>query len=210
MRSKPGIIGVCAMELPIALVLLSVFGCILAGQGSNTRHGGSEVKNAAEARGIALNYLRKHNVQNAPTANIVWQEQDGTPPQWVGGVFNEFISDEWIVKVFYPVVSLGNTVYQVVVFNIKLDCHWKGTLQFGCTVSQLSTFKQISEEESRQIGLNFLKKSPTFAFDSVNGRVALARVEPVSYPYRWGLVNKFKCVHLGYGDCSRQILVIAH
>ncbi len=54
-----------------------------------------EVSDATEARDAALAYLREHESKNAPSAEIVWKEEDVTPPDWVGAVHIEFTSDEW-------------------------------------------------------------------------------------------------------------------
>lgn len=196
MRSKLKIIGIYVT----VVTLLSVCGCTAPGEGD------TKVKSAAQAKDAALSYLRGHNSENVPSGDIVWQEQDVTPPHWVGGVFKEFTSDEWTIRVSYPVVPLENTVYEVVVFNIKQGWHWKGTVEFDGSVTELSAFEQMSEEESQQIALDFLKKSPTFTFNGIENSIKLVRVEPAFCPHCWGFVYEFRCAHPGYGDRSGQIL----
>ena len=93
-----------------------------------------EVRSAAEVKDVSLDYLRENDSENAPSSDIVWQEEDITPKDWVGGVFKEFTSDEWTVKVTYPVLPPENTIYQVVVSSIKLGWHWKGTVEFDGSV----------------------------------------------------------------------------
>jgi hypothetical protein len=61
-------------------------------------------------------------------------------------------------------------------------------------------------EESQQIALDFLKQSPTFAFDGIEDSIKLVRVEPAFCPNCWGFVYAFQCAHPGYGDRTGQIL----
>ena len=79
-----------------------------------------KVTDAAEVRNTALAYLREYDAHNAPSADILWQEQDVTPPDCVGpdcvgAVHKEFTSDEWIITVVCPVMPPEMRVYQVVI-----------------------------------------------------------------------------------------------
>ncbi len=166
----------------------------------------SEIESAVDAREAALGYLQEQYDEHAPATNLDWQEEDVTPPQWVGGVFKEYRANQWIVKITYPVVSLESTIYQLVIFNNDHGWHWKGTVEFDGTITELSNFRQITEEISQQIALDFLKNSPTFAFDGIEGSINLIRVEPAFCPYCWGFVYQFQCSHAGYGDRHDKML----
>jgi len=43
-----------------------------------------KVRDATEARDVALAYLQEHEPQNAPSAGIIWQEEDVTPRDKAG------------------------------------------------------------------------------------------------------------------------------
>jgi len=176
--------------------LLAAFGC----------SGASEIESASDAREAVLSYLREQYNEYAPANNLNWQEEDVTRPQWVGGVFKEYRANQWIIKITYPVVHLESTIYQLVVFNNDHGWHWRGTVEFDGTITELSSFQQITEEISQQIALDFLKNSPTFAFDGIEGSIKLIRVEPAFCPYCWGFVYQFQCSHAGYGDRHDKML----
>ncbi len=165
-----------------------------------------EVRSAAEAKDVAVTNLQKHESQNAPGSDIVWQEEDVTPLDWVGGIFKEFTSDEWTIRVSYPVVLPENTVYQVVVSSIKLGWHWKGTVEFDGSVTEISAFKQMSKEESQRIAEEFVKNSPTFVFDGIEDTLRLTDTLTARCPYCWSFIFEFDCRNAGYGDRTEQVL----
>ena len=151
----------------------------------------SEVRSAAEAKDVALDYLRENDAQNAPNSNLVWQEEDVTPQDWVGGVFKEFTSDKWTIRVSYPVVLPENTVYQVVVSSVKLGWHWKGTVEFDSSVTEISAFKQMSKEESQRIAEEFVENSLTFIFDGIEDTLRLTETLTARCPYCWAFFFHF-------------------
>ena len=167
---------------------------------------GIEVTDAAEARDVALTYLRKHDAQNAPSADIVWQEEDVTPPGWVGGVFKEFTSDEWTIKVSYAVLPPESTVYQITVSSIKLGWRWKGSVKADGSLTEVSAFRQMSQEESQRIAEEFLRNSPTFAFDGIEDTLRLTDTLRPRCPYCWVFIYEFDSRHPGYADRTGEIL----
>ena len=171
-----------------------------------------EVSDATEARDAALAYLREHESKNAPSAEIVWKEEDVTPPDWVGAVHIEFTSDEWTVTVSCPVVPPEMRVYQVVVSSIKLGWHWKGSVKADGSLTEVSPFRQMSEEESQKIAKGFLKNSPTFAFDGIEDTLKLTDTLRPRCPYCWVFVFEFDSEHPGYADRTGKMLadVITH
>jgi len=136
----------------------------------------------------------------------VWQEEDVTPQDWVGGVFKEFTSDEWTINVSYPVLPPENTIYQVVVSSIKLGWHWKGTVEFDGSVTELSAFKQMSKEESQRIAEEFVRNSPTFVFDGIKDTLRLRDTLTARCPYCWSFIFEFDSRNAGYGDRTGQVL----
>jgi len=165
-----------------------------------------EVSDATDARDAALVYLREHEGQNAPNATIEWQEEDVTPPDWEGAVFTEFTSDEWTVTVVCPVVPPESAVYQVVVSSVKLGWHWKGSVKADGSVTEVSAFKQMSEEESKKIAEQFVRNSPTFAFDGIENTLELTGTLTVRCPYCWVFIFEFDSRHPGYGDRTGEVL----
>jgi len=173
---------------------------------------GLKVRDASEARDTALTYLREHEGQNAPTAGIEWQAEDITPPGLVGVGMKEFASDEWTIKVSYPIVAPENTVYQVVVSSVKLGWHWKGSVDADGNVTEVSAFKQMSEAESWNLAEEFVRNSPTFVFDGITDTFRLADTLTARCPYCWVFIFEFDSAHAGYGDRTGQALaeVITH
>jgi len=196
-------------KLYMGIVILSAVALVMGGCVSES---GSEIEGAEEARDAALTYLQEHEPQNAPSTDIVWQEEDVTPPGWVGQVFKEFTSDEWTIKVSYPVLLPENTIYQVVVSSIKLGWHWKGSVKADGSVTELSAFKQMSKEESQKIAEEFVRNSPTFAYDGIEGTLTLTDTLTARCPYCWVFILEFDSSNAGYGDRTGQALaeVITH
>lgn len=195
-------------KLYFGVVVLCILGLLL---GSCASEPSPEIRSAAEAKDVALNYLREYDAQNTPSSDVVWQEEDVTPQDWVGGVFKEFTSDEWTVKVTYPVLPPENTIYQVVVSSIKLGWHWKGTVEFDGSVTGLSAFKQMSKEESQRIAEEFVKNSPTFVFDGIEDTLRLTDTLTARCPYCWVFIFEFDSSQPGYGDRTGLMLpLITH
>ena len=190
-------------------LVMAMLGIIALVAGACTSQPGplpSEVRDAAEARGVALSYLLAHVGDKAPSPGADWQAQDVTPPGLVGSTTIEFTSGEWRIKVSYPVVPPENTVYQVVVSSVKLGWHWEGTVEYDGTVTEVSPFKQISEEDSQTIAEEFLRNSPTFAFDGIEGSLRLVETLYPDIEYAWSFIFTFESRHAGYGDRAGQIV----
>lgn len=196
-------------KLYMGIVILSAVALVMGGCVSES---GSEIEGAEEARDAALTYLQEHEPQNATSTGIVWQEEDVTPPGWVGGVFKKFTSDEWTIKVSYPVVLPKNTIYEVTLTSIKLGWHWKGSVKADGSVTELSAFQQMSEEESQTIAEEFARNSPTFVYDGIEGTLTLTDTLTARCPYCWVFIFEFDSRHAGYGDRTGQVLaeVITH
>jgi len=170
-----------------------------------------EISNASEAQDAALTYLREHYAQNAPSADIEWQEEDVTPRDKgghpvPGEMHTEFTSDEWTVRVTYAVLPPEHTVYQVVVSSITLGWHWKGSVKADGSLTEVSPFRQMSEEESHKIAEEFLRNSPTFTFDGIEDTFRLADTLRPRCPYCWVFIFEFDSRHPGYADRTGKVL----
>lgn len=186
--------------------VMAVMGLMVLPLGACAGEPGPAVTGAAGARDVALVYLQEREVQPAPGIDLVWQEEDITPPGLFGAVHKEFASDEWTVKVWYPVVPPESGVYQVVVSSAELGWHWKGRVEADGSVTELGAFRQMSEEESRRIAEEYLRNSPTFVFDGMEETLILADTLTTQHPYSWIFVFEFDSRHAGYGDRTGQIL----
>ena len=170
------------------------------------------VRDAAGARDVAITYLQKQVGENAPATDIEWDEENITPPSLVGQETSAFTSDEWTITVSYPVVLPENALYEVEVSSIKFVRHWKGIVKPDSSVTELSPFTQMSEEESRRIAKEFVKSSPTFVFDGIEDTLRLTDTITLRCPHCWQFIFEFDSGHAGYGDRTGQALaqVITH
>ena len=120
-----------------------------------------KVRNATQAVNTALSYLRKQKTQNAPDADIKWQEQTlyapGNPDFAITSRL--FTADDWQIEVSQGVAPLNSTVYQVTVFNAELHWYWKGSVKADGVVTEVNAFKLLSEKENKKMAAEFLSKS---------------------------------------------------
>ncbi len=201
-------------KLYFGVVVLCMLGLLL---GSCASEPSLEVRSAAEAVDVALTYLLEREPQNAPDPDIVWHEEDVTPKDEAGhpvpgAVHREFTSDEWTITVSYAVLPLERTVYHVVVSSIKLGWHWKGDVKADGSLVEVSAFRQMSEEESKNMAEEFLRNSATFVFDGIEDTLILADTLRGRCPYCWVFILEFDSEHSGYADRTGKVLaeVITH
>lgn len=82
------------------------------------------------------------------------------------------------------------TVVQGKVTSAIMDGRWDMEFQM----------LMATEEESLEIAEEFLKNSPTFQFDGIEGSIRHIDTLEVFCPYCWGFVFEFECASAGYGD----------
>jgi hypothetical protein len=82
------------------------------------------------------------------------------------------------------------TVIRGEVTDANLDGKWDMELQL----------LMATEEESLEIAMEFLKNSPTFKFDGIEGSIKHVDTQEAFCPYCWGFVFEFTCSNGGYGD----------
>ncbi len=66
-----------------------------------------------------------------------------------------------------------------------------------------------TEEASLEIAEEFVRNSPTFAFDGMEGTLELVETLYPDIEYAWGFVFHFECRHGGYGDRTREMVAQA-
>ncbi len=120
-----------------------------------------EVKNATEAVAACFSYLKKHYAQFRPDAAMKIQEKtiySGGPVDLVT-TSKQFASDSWSIEVSQSFAPLRNIVYQVTVFNPNLGWYWEGSVKADGSVTEITEFKQLSEEEKQRTAEEFTRKS---------------------------------------------------
>ena len=73
----------------------------------------------------------------------------------------------------------------------------------GCATGEAADF---SLEDSRSTAEEYLKSSPTFAFDGMEDTVELVGNWTMRCPYCWAFEFEFQCSHAGYGDRTGQVV----
>ena len=172
----------------------------------------SEVKDAADARDVGFSYLQEQEGQDVPGADAEWQEADVTPPGLVGSTTKEFTSDGWTVEVYSPVVAPQYIRYEVTITSVQMGWHWQGTVKPDGTVTEVSAVTQMSKEGSQAIAEEFVRGSPTFAFDGMEETLKLTETLTARCPFCWSFTFEFDSRQAGYGDRTGKMLaqVITH
>ena len=204
-RNKKRFYGVIAVLGMVALLM----GACASETGTETDDGttpdGLAVINATQARDAALDYLFEKEPQNAPDADILWRDNNVTPPNWVGGSFWEYTGNGWTIDINYPVVALENTVYTVVVSSADTGWHWKGTVKADGSVTELTGFHRITEKESQNIAEEYVRESRTFTYDGIEESLELIETLYPDIEYSWQFLFQFQNQHAGYGDRAGQV-----
>jgi heat shock protein HslJ len=171
-----------------------------------------KVEDAAGARDTALEYLREQYPENAPGTSLQWQEEDITPGGLVGSSVTQFTSDGLTVTVSAPVVAPENVIYTTTITSIDGGWHWKGEVKPDGTVTEASPLTEMSVEWSRDIAEEFVKNSPTFAYDGIEETLELTKTLTARCPFCWVFTFEFDSRHAGYGNREGESLaqVITH
>ena len=99
-----------------------------------------QVPDAARARDVVLDHLRKVNGDQAPAADLNWAEENITPEGLVGGTTLRYTAGDWVVAVSFPVVLPANTIYRVTVSNATVGLQWDGQVDAqGQLLAPIST-----------------------------------------------------------------------
>ncbi len=73
----------------------------------------------------------------------------------------------------------------------------------GCATGKAGEFTQ---KESLIVAEDYLKDSPTFAFDGREDTVVVVGNLTIRCPYCWAFEFDFECSHAGYGDRTGQVI----
>jgi outer membrane murein-binding lipoprotein Lpp len=73
-------------------------------------------------------------------------------------------------------------------------------------IKQEMLAEAITEEEARQIAEDFVRNSPTFAFDGIEDTLQLGETLYPDIENAWQFVFQFESRHAGYGDRTGQML----
>ena len=65
---------------------------------------------------------------------------------------------DWTIEVFQGVAPLAKTVYQITVFNARLHWYWEGSVGADGSLTEVSPFRLLSEEESNRKAEELSKK----------------------------------------------------
>ncbi len=142
------------------------------------------------ARNTAMLYIRDHYGLFVPTKDEDWREENITPEGTVGSSAFQFISGNWSTSVIYPLVSLENISYTVLVTNPGIDFAWEGQVDaFGLvteTSSSSGQFGSLSGDSSNRTPTPTATVTPTpgistLTFTDDTYRLAL------QYPSNWSI-----------------------
>ena len=177
-----------------------VFGACTGAPAANA----ATVNDGAQARDAIIDYLDGRYSSNLPGQDVLWNEEDLTPPGTVGSSTKSYQSDGWTLFISYPIVKPDQTVYDVRLISNDSGWKWEGSVSADGTVSETSPLKQITEDESRQIAEDFVKNSPTFIFDGLDGTLKLVDTVVLRTPFGWTYKYAFQSAHGGYGNRTGQ------
>jgi len=91
------------------------------------------------------------------------------------------------------------TVIRAEVVTATLDEKWN-------MLEQRMISSEISEEESRRMAEDFVRNSPTFQFDGIEGSLKLVETLYPDIETTWQFIFQFESRQAGYGDRTGQIL----
>jgi hypothetical protein len=119
------------------------------------------VRNAAQAWRTVLAYLQSHSLPQVPAQNTTWTEKtlyaEGITDYAVTGKL--FTTGDWIIEVTQDVAPLSRTVYTLTVFNSQSGWYWKGYVNAGGSIIEVTAFQFLTEKERGEINAEFVRKS---------------------------------------------------
>jgi hypothetical protein len=89
------------------------------------------------ARDAALRFITEQYAQQGLGSGLAWQEERLASKGIVGVESYQYSAGDCVVTVFYPVLALEQTVYEVSVVNQTAGFHWEGEVDGQGTVAQL-------------------------------------------------------------------------
>jgi hypothetical protein len=120
-----------------------------------------KVKNTAQAVDMALAYLQSDAPNEAPAPGLQWQEKT----IYAGGTMDYAVTSkllsagDWTIEIYQGVAPLSKTVYQTSVFNTGNHWFWEGAVKADGSLTEVSPFRRLSEEESLRKAESLSKKT---------------------------------------------------
>jgi hypothetical protein len=146
--------------MKLGLVRMQIWLAVLAGLNALSDEA-LKIRNASEAMEVSLAYLREHNRQIAPSANIQWREKTvySEGPVDLVTTSLQFTSDAWIVEISQGLAPLRNIEYRVAVFSPTLGWYWEGRVRADGSVKEENALRQLSGDEKKQKTEEFWRRS---------------------------------------------------
>ena len=88
-------------------------------------------------RDTALAYLSERYGEQAPALDLTWAEERSAPDVWRGAGTYRYIAEDWVVKVYYPMMPPETVVYLVTVANRATGFHWEGQVDTAGGMTEL-------------------------------------------------------------------------
>jgi hypothetical protein len=119
-----------------------------------------KVRNASQAAGAALAYLKERGGQTTPAAGDKWQEKTlyATGVEDYAITSKLFTSGDWKIEVYQGIAPIAKTIYQVTVFNPVLGRYWKGDVKADGGIQEVGPMTTLSEERTRKLTEELAKR----------------------------------------------------
>jgi len=90
--------------------------------------------------------------------------------------------------------------------DIKVKPVVKLTVKNGGPSDPVEGMTEVTIEESQNVAEDFVKNSPTYAFDGMEDTLELTATTDLSTPYGWQFTYEFQSLQAGYGDRTDQMM----
>ena len=122
-----------------------MFGCIFPGNDTtNSQPDLAEkvqeypVSNPKEARDAVLIYIRDNYGFYVPMNYETWLEENITPEGVIGSSGRQYTYGNWVISIIFPVTSVENTNYTILLTNPGLRLFWEGEVNALGVVTESS------------------------------------------------------------------------
>jgi hypothetical protein len=175
------------------------------------------VPDPAAARDAALAFLRGLDVASVPSSEVDWEEADITETGLVGSTTYEYIFQNWVVVVQYPIVNPAETIYKVDVAETEAGLSWHGEVNAS---GEVNGAEMPTVGDSIACWGGFIKSLPDGAqFDDylslgeeagvgiqpadnvVAGQIQVVK-DSSTFVHIWGIIH---CPAIDYGGCYVEV-----
>ena len=102
-----------------------------------------------QARDHALAFLVQHQIPNAPSLDLEWTGKNVTTSGVIGGSQFEFLSNDWQIRITFPIVAPDAVIYSVTISNSVSGFEWQGEVNAEWVVLQPATELVIEPPEEQ-------------------------------------------------------------